>query len=424
MTNGEEQIEPAVTVTANTVSGMPGPSRPTAPATAMPPAEKPGKFSGVDFKRWQQKMFFYLTTLSLQRFIQEDVPVVPEGTPDNERFLVTEALKHSDFLCKNYILSGLEDGLYNVYSVMKTSRELWNALEKKYKTEDAGLKKFVAAKFLDFKMIDGKSVITQVQELQVIVHDLLAEGMVINEAFQVAALIEKPPPLWKDFKNYLKHKRKETTLEDLIVRLRIEEDNKAAEKKSRGNSTIMGANIVEEASTSKKRKKSSGSTNYPSKKRFKGNCHNFGKVGYKATECRELFTSYAPAGPDETVFMANSATAKIEGTGKVALKMTSGKIVTLKDVLHVPEMRKTLVSTSLLVKNGFKCVFVSDKNQRLFQFRIERTPILGFEVELRSEIRRESVVFETFQLGIGDEDCQGSVGCEVRIIWWWRRRAR
>ncbi|XP_016467425.2 uncharacterized protein LOC107790041 [Nicotiana tabacum] len=169
---------------------------------------------------------------------------------------------------------------------MKTSRELWNALEKKYKTEDAGLKNFGAAKFLDFKMVDGKSVITQVQELQVIVHDLLAEVMVINEAFQVAAFIEKLPLLWKDSKNYLKNKRKEMTLEDLIVRLRIEEDNKAAEKKSRGNSTIMGANIVEEASTSKKRKRPSGPKNYPSKKRFKGNCHNCGKVGHKATECR------------------------------------------------------------------------------------------------------------------------------------------
>ncbi|XP_019240830.1 PREDICTED: uncharacterized protein LOC109220818 [Nicotiana attenuata] len=48
-------------------------------------------------------------------------------------------------------------------NIMKTSRELWSALEKKYKTEDAGLKKFVAAKFLDFKMVDRKSVITQVQ---------------------------------------------------------------------------------------------------------------------------------------------------------------------------------------------------------------------------------------------------------------------
>ena len=41
---------------------------------ALAPAEKPAKFSGVDFKRWQQKMFFYLTTLSLQKFINENVP--------------------------------------------------------------------------------------------------------------------------------------------------------------------------------------------------------------------------------------------------------------------------------------------------------------------------------------------------------------
>ncbi|XP_075103720.1 uncharacterized protein LOC142178289 [Nicotiana tabacum] len=252
----------------------------TMPTPAMVPAEKPEKFSGVDFKCWQQKIFFYLTILSLQRFISEDIPVLREETPANERFVVTEAWKHSDFLFKNYILSCLEDGLYSVYNVMETLKELWNALEKKYKTEDAGLKKFVAAKFMDFKMVDSKSVITQVQEPQVIVHDLLAE------AFQVATFIEKLPPMWKDFKNYLKHKRKEMMLEDLIVRLRIEEDNKAVEKKSRENLTIMGTNIVEEASTSKRRKKPSGPKNYPRKKKFKDNCHNCGKVGHKAAECR------------------------------------------------------------------------------------------------------------------------------------------
>lgn len=53
--------------------------------------------------------------------------------------------------------------------------------------------------------------------------------MNLSESFQVATMIEKLSPLWKDFKNYLKHKRKEMGLEDLIVRLRIEEDNKSTE---------------------------------------------------------------------------------------------------------------------------------------------------------------------------------------------------
>ena len=58
-----------------------------------------------------------------------------------------------------------------------------------------------------------------------ILHEIHAEGMVLSEYFQVAAIIEKLPPNWNDFKNYFKRKRKEMKLEDLIVRLRIEEDN-------------------------------------------------------------------------------------------------------------------------------------------------------------------------------------------------------
>ncbi|GJW43120.1 hypothetical protein Tco_0071919 [Tanacetum coccineum] len=39
-------------------------------------AEKPKKFNEQNFKRWQQKMFFYLTTLNLARFLKETAPQV------------------------------------------------------------------------------------------------------------------------------------------------------------------------------------------------------------------------------------------------------------------------------------------------------------------------------------------------------------
>ena len=106
-------------------------------------------------------------------------------------------------------------------------------------------------------MVDSKIVRSQVPEHEFILHDLIVEDMVVNEAFQVAALIEKLPPPWDDFKNYLKIKDKEMKLEDLVIRLKIEEDNRNAEKKPRKSSTIIGVNIVEEApNKDKKRKKS------------------------------------------------------------------------------------------------------------------------------------------------------------------------
>ena len=59
--------------------------------------------------------------------------------------------------------------------------------------------------------------------------------------------------------------------------------------------------------------------------------------------------------------MGNLSTSKVEGVEKIVLKMTSGKTVTLINVLLVPDVHKNLVSRSLLSKNGFKLVFVSDK---------------------------------------------------------------
>ncbi|KAL0431970.1 UNVERIFIED_CONTAM: hypothetical protein Sradi_0823000 [Sesamum radiatum] len=166
-----------------------------------------------------------------------------------------DAWVYGDFLCRNYILNSLSDTLYNVYSSAKTARALWESLEKKYKTEDAGLKKFIVGKFLKFKMVDSKTVMNQVQEFQMILHDLHAEGMTLSESFQVAAMIEKLPPLWKDFKNYLKHKRKEMGLEDLIVRLRIEEDNRLSKMKSGRLQIEAKANLMEQnGTTSNKRK--------------------------------------------------------------------------------------------------------------------------------------------------------------------------
>ena len=101
----------------------------------------------------------------MQRFINKNVPVMSDDTPPEERFLVTESWTHSIFLCKNYILSVVQNDLYSVHNNVNTSKDFRDTLEKKYKPEDARMKKFNVAMFLDYKMIDSKTVNTQVQEL-------------------------------------------------------------------------------------------------------------------------------------------------------------------------------------------------------------------------------------------------------------------
>ena len=76
-------------------------------------------------------MLFYFITLNLARFLRKEASVLKEDESDRQVIAVIDAWKHFDFLCRNYILNGLDNMLYNVYSPLKTAKELWNSLEKK-----------------------------------------------------------------------------------------------------------------------------------------------------------------------------------------------------------------------------------------------------------------------------------------------------
>ena len=125
--------------------------------------------------------------------------------------------------------------------------------------------------------------------------------MILSETFQVATIMEKFPPVWRDFKNYLKYKRKELNLEDLIVRLQIEEGNHKSKKRSNKNSYEAKANVIEDSkektSTFKGLKRKKTAQGYKGKiqegknMRFKGTYYICNKEGHKA--CL-LYTSPSP----------------------------------------------------------------------------------------------------------------------------------
>ena len=76
--------------TDSTPTVVPPPTPVMAPMTVSH-GEKPKKFDGTEFKKGQQKMLFYLTTLNLACFLQEDAPTLKENETDKQVVAAVEA---------------------------------------------------------------------------------------------------------------------------------------------------------------------------------------------------------------------------------------------------------------------------------------------------------------------------------------------
>lgn len=83
------------------------------PSDPVKHREKSEKLNCVHFKRWQK--MFYLTTLNLARFLNEEALVVAKGEQDSQVFIALDTWKNSDFLCRNYVLNTLHNAFYNMH---------------------------------------------------------------------------------------------------------------------------------------------------------------------------------------------------------------------------------------------------------------------------------------------------------------------
>lgn len=113
-------------------------------------------------------------------------------------------------------MNSISDTLYGVYS---NEQEQWDAFDQKYKSEDAGTKKFLVSCVFEFKMVDNIQSMKQVTHLHLLLHCIHVERMDLTEAFQVACIIQKLPSMWSIINDYLKHKQKEVTMVDLLGRI-------------------------------------------------------------------------------------------------------------------------------------------------------------------------------------------------------------
>ncbi|KAK3006750.1 hypothetical protein RJ639_015521 [Escallonia herrerae] len=172
---------------------------------------------------WKMKVYYVIVN-----------PRPPEPDKNEEESVAQtrERLRwdQDDEICRGNILNGMSNTLFDAYHTVKTAKELWNQLERRYITEDATSKMFIVSKFFDYKMLDGRSVMEQFNEIKSILDRYSQHKLALDEFIVITSIIDKLPPSWKNFRNSLKHHKEDINLDELGTHLRIEEDLRKEEK--------------------------------------------------------------------------------------------------------------------------------------------------------------------------------------------------
>ncbi|XP_074314440.1 uncharacterized protein LOC141649653 [Silene latifolia] len=247
--------------------------------------------NGLNYKRWSQKLLMFFEQLEIDYVLFSDPPAAVTVTS-------VEATPPSSVAVKS-----------NEESIKKHDKDNKTAKEKIW-VDDAGKKKYVVGQWLGFQMVDDKPIMKQVHVYENLCADVTNEGMKLDEIFLANVLLENFPPSWNEYRNHLKHKKKDLSLQELVGHMRTEEANRLKDKSVQLSLTATKANLVETGGSLKEdrfkgkgkakagqgqskgqnaKKAGQGKFTKPASKIQKPSqnlvCYICGKTGHKAYQC-------------------------------------------------------------------------------------------------------------------------------------------
>nr|GEV01005.1 hypothetical protein [Tanacetum cinerariifolium] len=212
----------------------------------------------------------------------------------------------------------------------------------------------VRGRYSGSNQTQSKLVMKQVNELLRI---LGQHGLKLDESISVSSVIDKLPPSWKDFKHSLKHGKK-----------RGFKDNGGSSSNKKPKLAWWKCGKTGHfkkycRSGNKKDNASASGSGKGSKDQSQDQCQNLIDSGATTHVYKDRcwFKTYEPVKDESVLYMSDDHFAHVHGNGSVVLELSSGKFITLFNVLYVPKLRKNLNSDPVLNKCGLKQVYESDK---------------------------------------------------------------
>ena len=187
---------------------------------------KPPTFKGVQYKRWRTRAIYLFQIM----YCYDATKGKHEGDLNPTQ---QEAFQNMDTLFKAALLSVLDDSIVDSYMLFDSSKDMWVALEATFGPSGTGNELYVMEQFCDYKMTNERSVVQQTHEIQSMAKELEYFKCVLSDKFVVGTIIAKLPPSWNNFATFLKHKRHEFSVADLIGTLDVEEKARAKDTRAR-----------------------------------------------------------------------------------------------------------------------------------------------------------------------------------------------
>ncbi|KAG8488563.1 hypothetical protein CXB51_016262 [Gossypium anomalum] len=267
------------------------------------------KFDGeTNFNLWQVRMMAILVQSGLKKVV---IGKKLENLNKTEWEELDEKALPAIQLC-------LANTVLQEVLMEKTSSALWKMLETLYETKSLANRLVLKQRPFTFRMNECEFLRDHISQFITLLNDLKNVEVHIDDEDQAMLLLYSLPPSYKSLRETLIYGRDKLSFEDvkghLLSRDKLDNElhldsktNRAAESNKKD---VAGANLADE------------------------NGDDFFSV------------------KGGVVRMRNDSSGKVIGIGTVKIKMYDGTIRTLSDVRYVPNLRKNIISLSILDLKG------------------------------------------------------------------------
>ena len=106
-------------------------------------------------------MIFLLTAMKVYYILDPNLESILEPKDGEVASLKKRKMKRAedDLFYRGHIMNAFLDCLYNFYKEVKTAKEIYDALEFKFKVQKEGTNKFLNTKYFNFCMTDKKPIL-------------------------------------------------------------------------------------------------------------------------------------------------------------------------------------------------------------------------------------------------------------------------